>query len=68
MLRTSIPQNDITLGYAPGGVPTYIRPGSDPLMDPLRRLSVQIQKTVSWRDGSGRSLKFPRKLQDVCTL
>lgn len=51
MLRTSIPQNDITLGYAPGGVPVYIRPGSDP----FRRISCQIQKTVSWSDASGAS-------------
>jgi len=51
MLRTSVPQNDITLGYAPGGVPTYIPPGSDP----FRRISVQIQRTISWRDSSGAS-------------
>jgi len=51
MLRTSVPQNDITLGYAPGGVPTYVRPGSDP----FRRISAQIQRTISWRDSSGAS-------------
>jgi len=51
MLRTSVPENDITLGYAPGGVPTFIPPGSDP----TRRISAQIQRTISWRDSSGAS-------------
>ena len=51
MFRTSVPENDITLGYAPGGVPTYVNPGSNP----SRRISLSIQKTVSWRDSTGAS-------------
>lgn len=51
MIRSSVPYSDITLGYAPGGVPTHVPPGSNP----SRRLTCAIQKTVCWYDGSGAS-------------
>jgi len=51
MIRSSVPQSDISLGYAPGGTPTFVPPGSNP----SRRITVSVQKTVCWYDGSGAS-------------
>jgi len=51
MFRTSIPMSDINTGYGTGGTTVPIPPGSDP----ARRIVLQVQKTVSWRDAQGAS-------------
>ncbi len=51
MLRTSVSEKDISTAYAKGGVEDHVRPGSIP----YQRLSVEIQRTVSWRDATGAS-------------